>query len=739
MAAVLRQRQMITARAPHRASAPVTFLVAMTLAQLAAGCNAGTPIPFVAPPSPPPAPTGTLKAGFARVDITPPPGGGLMGWGTEGYAARGHRQRLFARALVLQDIRGERFAFVGLDLGAPSVALHRRVAQKLLEEIGMGADRLLLGATHTHAAPSHFFAQPAFDELGSNVSGYDAALTDELVTRISRAVLTAFSSLQDAKAAWGLDTLWGFTRIRSFAAYTRNPPDIRQRLLSRFQPPERLTPRQAGVDATWGMLRVDIKDPVSGAYRRAGVMSIFAMHGTMMSSGLDLYDSDIQGLLSRMLEQRIDGGPDSVTPRAIAIQLNGGEGDVSPDVDPGTRCPSPMLVRNGANRGPRGSGTRTTWAIMERDRERRSGCENFSVSEELRLAEGMAVRAMSLYNSLDTTLSDTLTLDRAFRTIHLGKTGNPSGLCEPKEGIASILGAEDGYTRLRWNWPLLATDSASYPPNPGTPLKKLSGCAQQKRVFFGSLQPLLAGPKALPDALQLTLVRFGGIALIGLPGEPTSHSSWIARRAVTTALRGSANSADSVLMIGLANGYIHYIASPAEYPLQFYEGSATLYGPRAIEGISSALAQLATDMRGGNGAPLAADTIVGYVRGAKEITRWNTLARTDARAASATLSGIDRWADSMRIRWIGPHPAQFYGAEPTHLLIEVQSNAGWRVVAWDNLPTVSVYVDRRSDGRGAYSLRWWPRKSAPGPLRFKIGSPTDSKCWLLETSAEVPC
>ena len=81
----------------------------------------------VSPPSQPPA-DGTLRAGFGRADITPPPGLGLMGYGPEGLRAIGYRQRLYARALVLEDAAGERLSFVALDLGQVSVLLQRRIA-----------------------------------------------------------------------------------------------------------------------------------------------------------------------------------------------------------------------------------------------------------------------------------------------------------------------------------------------------------------------------------------------------------------------------------------------------------------------------------------------------------------------------------------------------------------------------------------------------------------------------------
>ena len=72
-----------------------------------------------APPAPRPA--GTLLAGFGRADITPPPGVGLGGNGPEGLTSTGYRHRLYARAMVLEDGRGERIAESGALVGSVQI------------------------------------------------------------------------------------------------------------------------------------------------------------------------------------------------------------------------------------------------------------------------------------------------------------------------------------------------------------------------------------------------------------------------------------------------------------------------------------------------------------------------------------------------------------------------------------------------------------------------------------------
>ncbi len=92
-----------------------------------------------------------LRAGAAKVDITPP-----VGFPMWGYAARkdakceGVRDRLHARALVLE-VGKDRMALVSLDLGrAPTRDSSARIRAALAK---LGVGRMMLAASHTHHGP----------------------------------------------------------------------------------------------------------------------------------------------------------------------------------------------------------------------------------------------------------------------------------------------------------------------------------------------------------------------------------------------------------------------------------------------------------------------------------------------------------------------------------------------------------------------------------------------------------
>src|SRR5205085_7818930 len=94
----------------------------------------------------------SLKAGAARIDITPP-----TGYPMWGYAARkdapsvGVRDRLQARAAVLA-VGNEKVAFVSLDLGRPPTRNSMANIRKALKDATQ-IETIFVVASHTHHGP----------------------------------------------------------------------------------------------------------------------------------------------------------------------------------------------------------------------------------------------------------------------------------------------------------------------------------------------------------------------------------------------------------------------------------------------------------------------------------------------------------------------------------------------------------------------------------------------------------
>jgi hypothetical protein len=188
-----------------------------------------------------------LRAGAARVDITPRPGVGLGGHGPTANAAQGCFGRLFATVLLIEDDRGNRTALITADLHAGSRYLHERLGERMAD-IGLTTERILIAGTHTHRGPSSFYGNHSYDRLAgpawvrTNWSAhFDQALSDAICDRIEAGVRSILGpatrtpdlvTLRRAKLGLAAPTCWGWLTNRSGAAHdgeqtSLDPDDFR--------------------------------------------------------------------------------------------------------------------------------------------------------------------------------------------------------------------------------------------------------------------------------------------------------------------------------------------------------------------------------------------------------------------------------------------------------------------------------------------------------------------------------
>lgn len=95
----------------------------------------------------------TLHAGIAEVNVTPPIGCELSGFGMRWHGSVGIHDELFAKALVLDD--GERKTAIvtsdNLGLALDTVAEIRRLVHA---QVGIPPEAVILNSSHTHSGPS---------------------------------------------------------------------------------------------------------------------------------------------------------------------------------------------------------------------------------------------------------------------------------------------------------------------------------------------------------------------------------------------------------------------------------------------------------------------------------------------------------------------------------------------------------------------------------------------------------
>ncbi|HLJ93459.1 MAG TPA: neutral/alkaline non-lysosomal ceramidase N-terminal domain-containing protein, partial [Gemmataceae bacterium] len=146
----------------------------------------------------------SYSAGVAKLDITPAYPVRLSGFGFRRTESEGVTQRIWAKALAIDD--GEPAVLLTVDnLGIPAY-LAEEVAGRLARKAGIQRDRIAITATHTHTAPMlkdvapTLFGQPIPKEQQERINRYTAELTDHL----EAVALAALADRKPARLSWGI-------------------------------------------------------------------------------------------------------------------------------------------------------------------------------------------------------------------------------------------------------------------------------------------------------------------------------------------------------------------------------------------------------------------------------------------------------------------------------------------------------------------------------------------------------
>jgi len=133
-----------------------------------------------------------IRAGVARVDITPRGPIWMSGYASRNHPSEGVRQNLWARALVIEAASGGRVVIVTTDLVGLPPEVSAQVAERAQRQFGIERARLLLNSSHTHTGPvvwpglATMFDMPPADE--AKLREYAARLVDDLVSVIGKAI-----------------------------------------------------------------------------------------------------------------------------------------------------------------------------------------------------------------------------------------------------------------------------------------------------------------------------------------------------------------------------------------------------------------------------------------------------------------------------------------------------------------------------------------------------------------------
>ena len=317
---------------------------------------------------PSPADSHLLRAGIARVDVTPTRPVTLAGYGSRKDVSRGVHDRLSARAVAFER-DGRRLVLVSTDNLGFYGGTAARYREAILAACGLAPSELFLSAIHTHSAP---------DLAGAGRTGHrhNIAYVRALESDLVGVVRKTLARLAPVRVGVGVGSCPVGVNRRETVTDAAGKSRI---TLGRN--PAVSTDRQVQV------LKVSRAD--TGAL--AAVLFAYATHSTSLGPGNYLVSGDVHGLAEQFVENRLGAG-------VIAPAFAGASGDLDPwfRVRPGfdTRrgwVPEPILlgtmlgeevvhVLDGID-APRAPGPiRTAFEILRLPAKKRGKSAEFSLS-----------------------------------------------------------------------------------------------------------------------------------------------------------------------------------------------------------------------------------------------------------------------------------------------------------------------------------------------------------------------
>ena len=149
-----------------------------------------------------------LRAGAAKVDVTPPVLPVIRNGGFLEATDNKVNDPLHARCLVLDD-RVTRLAIVVVDSCMVPMDLCDEAKRLASDKTGIPVDRILISATHAHSAPSAMNYC-----LGTRA---DPRYRKFLPAKLAKSIIDANAALQPAKAAWGRADAAEYTACRRWS------------------------------------------------------------------------------------------------------------------------------------------------------------------------------------------------------------------------------------------------------------------------------------------------------------------------------------------------------------------------------------------------------------------------------------------------------------------------------------------------------------------------------------------
>jgi neutral ceramidase len=441
----------------------------------------------------------------------------------------------------------------------------------------LGAEQILLCATHTHNSQAGFSTSEAYNSLASPISGYDAKMFNFLSKNVSQAIKESIDQRMAAIGAISITNIEGLVRNRSIDAFEKIEIETQETIKSSvknghsyFQNPDlpAFIKKKEEFEALDPYVRTIIFRPEENQTPSPiAVINFLSVHPTVMGHDTEVYSPDLFGVVERIIKEKTGFY------NTVISFINGTEGDISPNWEK-------QDIRNILNLGHSISekiieGFRTSKHLFGMDNE-------ININYDIITIKGAPVNIPLRGN-----------VPSCFHQI-TSKTA-----ISPYPGIATIGGAEDGRTLQYAQGMYEGLTSTTCVDGQGN---KINAINQAIDLTFGPLPRILKGVIAssfkslingtAPDKIPLGIYSIGNFTIASVPGEPTTALGYY----ITTAVKKSHQKYQdhTIVIASLANEYLSYFTTPAEYAVQHYEGASTMYGVHAGSLLEQELALLAS-------------------------------------------------------------------------------------------------------------------------------------------------
>ncbi len=242
------------------------------------------------------------KAGTAKADITPKKPIWMAGYGGRTKPSEGTLHPLWAKALALEDAKGNRAVIIGTDTLGMTASIYANLKARLAKEHKLQPEQIMLNASHTHTGPvlrgGLYDIYPLNAAHIKRIEEYSARLENEIV----RITGEALKNLEPVTLKHGI----GITRFGVNRRENKPYSDV---------------PKLIAAQALKGPIDHDV--PVLAVYKGLELKAVvfgYACHSTTL--GIQKFSGDYSGFTQIALEKSHPG--------ALALFSAGCGADINP-------------------------------------------------------------------------------------------------------------------------------------------------------------------------------------------------------------------------------------------------------------------------------------------------------------------------------------------------------------------------------------------------------------------------